>query len=55
MAGFNKEKAARALPKTKEDLWADRISSLPEEKQKQISKKYYGGATPWKKEGKKNV
>lgn len=39
----------------KETLCAERLCSLPEDKQVKISKKYYSGKMPWKKEGKGNV
>lgn len=32
----------------KESLWAERLCSLSEERQKTIAKKYYNGAMPWK-------
>lgn len=31
--------------------WCRRLCELPQSKQEQISKKYYGGAMPWKKNG----
>lgn len=30
--------------------WSDRLNSLDEKKQSEISKKYYGGKTPWKQD-----
>lgn len=30
--------------------WSERLNSLDEEKQMKISKKYYSGRMPWKKE-----
>lgn len=39
----------------KETLCAERLCSLSEEKQVRISKKYYNGKMPWKKDGGRNV
>lgn len=41
----------RADEKTNGDLWRRRLTGLPEEQQIRISKKYYGGAMPWKQNG----
>ena len=40
---------------SKEKRWAERLNSLPEEKQSEISKKYYGGSMPWKGGNDKHV
>lgn len=29
-------------------IWQSRMASLPEEQQRRIAKKYYGGNMPWK-------
>lgn len=34
------------------EQWKKRLSGLPEEVQKKISKKYYSGSMPWKTEAK---
>lgn len=34
------------------EKWKKRLSGLPEEVQKKISKKYYSGSMPWKTEAK---
>ena len=32
----------------KQEIWAKRLCGLDEAKQKEISKKYYGGGRPWR-------
>lgn len=52
MGGHRSAAAETADKKTDSaaEQWKKRLSGLPEEVQKKISKKYYSGSMPWKTE-----